>query len=375
MSKIGIITYHAAYNFGSVLQAYATQQAVKKLGLPAEIINYRLKEQKRYYQQYRFSYGIKTVIKDLMQLPVHHKRLERKAAFEKFINSYLHLSKEMEEPEQVTEYYENYDIIISGSDQIWNKHSCELMHNDWKYMEPYLLKGFMGKAISYASSIANMSNDEMHRILPVIKEFEKISIRETSSARRMANLLGREIPSVLDPTFLLKKDEWIKEVNLKKTNESPYILYYSLGGIRTLRESKSALENLASKYQCKVRVVTPFAYMPNLSNLFELHPEYGPLEFLNAIYNARMIITDSYHGTIISVNFGKDVYSLCEKGGSEFRKTDILENLGLNDRIIYDINMISKHEFNDINYDIVEEKLKELRENSLKYLKESLNDL
>ena len=71
MENIAIITYHAAYNYGSVLQAYATQFIVEKLGYGAEIINYRMQEQNYIYSLYRTKYGLKTFLKDLMQLPIH----------------------------------------------------------------------------------------------------------------------------------------------------------------------------------------------------------------------------------------------------------------------------------------------------------------
>lgn len=77
MKKIGIITYHSAYNYGSVLQAYATQYAVKKLGYDSEIINYRMKEQRKSYALYRMNCGMKSLLKDLMQFPVQDKRKQR----------------------------------------------------------------------------------------------------------------------------------------------------------------------------------------------------------------------------------------------------------------------------------------------------------
>ena len=201
---IGIITYHSAYNYGSAFQAYATQRAVETLGFDAEIINYRMLEQRRFYSLYKpFKFGKSAVAKDLLQLPIHAKRKKRQQEFEKFFSGFMKLSKEFSEPKDIAQIWNKYDIVISGSDQIWNKHSCELEHNDWKYMEPYLLKGYAGKKISYASSTASMNDSELNRILPYIKQFSYISMREKSSAERMTKLLGRQVENVLDPTFLL----------------------------------------------------------------------------------------------------------------------------------------------------------------------------
>ncbi len=373
MKNIGIITYHSAYNYGSALQAYATQSAVKALGVNAEIINYRMLEQRRFYSLYRpAKFGKKTVVKDFMQLPVHMKRKERQQKFERFFSENMRLSSEFSEPEDAVDIWPKYDIVISGSDQIWNKHSCELERNDWKYMEPYLLKGYVGKKVSYASSVANMTDGELSRIRSDIEKFAYISMREKSSAKRMTKLLGRQVENVLDPTFLLTAEQWKGNLKITGMLNMPYVLYYSLGGIKKISAHLKPVKDFARKIGCKLIVVTPFAWHPSLERLTENHPEYGPVEFLSALSGANAVVTDSYHGTILSVNFGKELYSICRPGGAEFRKTDILERLGLQDRIIYDINDLVEKKFEPIDYDKINRKLEQLREHSLNYLKGAL---
>ena len=369
---LGIITYHSAYNFGSALQAYATQQTLDILGYQTEIINYRMEEQNYYYKKlYRSKYGAKQFIKDLMQFPVHNERIERMAKFERFFTEYMHLSDEFAEPYDAKKMWDKYETVISGSDQIWNKHSFELKRNDWKYMNPYLLEGYSGRKVSYASSVANMTDDELSRIIPYVKKFDSIAMREGESAEKMSALLGRKIPSVLDPTFLLTKEDWIKALDLKKTDEEPYILYYSLGGPKNVSIHKNAIKKLAKKRGCRVKMVTPSALISYPEGNFENHPEYGPVDFLNAVMNAKAVISDSYHGTILSVNFGKDVFSVCRSGGSEFRKTDILKKIGLEDRICTPDD-ISGKEFDPIDYTAVYSKLDDLKGQSLDYLKNAL---
>lgn len=372
METIGIITYHSAYNYGSVLQAYATQSAVKKLGLDSEIINYRMKEQRKVYALYRTGFGLKRFIKDVMQIPVHNKRKQRKEKFESFINSKLVLSKELSRPDEVYYLWGKYPIIISGSDQIWNKHSLEMEHNDLKYMDPYLLKGFGGKKISYASSIANMSDQELDGIIPEIKQFDYIAMRERSSAHRVSSAINRNVDHVVDPTFLLTKDEWVKALDVRELMDD-YILYYSLDGIKTVKDDITVIKKIAKMRGLKVKVITPFVYLNHNDDIIEVHPEIGPEEFLELIYNAKMVVTDSYHGTILSINLEKEVFSTCKKGGSEFRKTDILNRIGLEDRIIYDTSDLN-NEYVSIDYKKVMSKLNILRENSWKYLEGALGD-
>lgn len=367
MSRIGLITYHAAYNFGSVLQAYATQCVLKRFSENVEIINYRMTEQKKFYDLYRVKYGIKTFLKDAMQIPLHSKRLCRRDNFEAFIHNKLFLTEEVSEPEEVYRLWDRYQIMISGSDQIWNKHSLEMEHNRREYMLPYLLHGFSGKKISYASSIANTDEKDMEAILPEIKRFDAISVRELSSSARIQQYLDVRIRNVLDPTFLLTRDEWIKALSLSEKKNERYVLYYSLKGIAPTKEAIPAVKKFAKQTGCKVKVITPFVYIKSLYKDIENCIEAGPQEFVELIYNAQAVITDSYHGTIFSINFCKDVFSLCEDGGSEFRKTDILKRLGMEERIIYDINDIFNVQ-TKVDYAEVGKKLSVLRKESIQYL-------
>lgn len=373
MLKLGIITYHSAYNYGSALQAYATQQALASLDCSASLINYRMEEQKRFYQPlYRTGFGVKTWMEDLLQIPCHSERQKRAERFESFFENHLLLTEELGKPEEVAVHWQQYDAIISGSDQIWNKHSCELQHNDWRYMDPYLLKGFRGRKISYASSVGSMTNNELQRIIPSLREFDALAFRESVSAEKMAKILEQPVKAVLDPTFLLTKYNWIDCLQLRQAYDERYTLAYFLCGPRQLIKILPVLEKYAKKRGCKVKLVTPFAYFPCPDKRIEYHPEFGPVEFLNALYNADEVITNSYHGTILSVNFGKEFYSVCKAGGSEYRKTDILSCIDLSDRVIYDLADIVNRTFERIDYAKVHEKLDILRKESIGYLRDSL---
>lgn len=370
---IGLITYHSAYNFGSMLQAYATQQAVEKLGYAVEIINYRTASQKEYYGLYHFNQGVKRLLKDVLMLPRHLDRKTAKNKFEDFIHLYMHTTKEFSEPEAFPEYAKYYETIISGSDQIWNKHSFELNRVSWKYMYPYLLKGYDGRKVSFASSIGAMSEQELKAIIDDLKLFHSISVREKPSDIKLGRLLEKEIPVVLDPTFLLSKEQWINNLKLQSVSEPPYLLYYSLKSYGESDERKSSILEFARKYGLNIKCVTPkcnYSFRTSRHVAIQYHHEYGPLEFLQALYNAQSVLTDSYHGTILAINFGKDVYSYCGAGSADFRKTYILEKLGLGDRIVSAKQNLIPISQNAIDYESVHLLLKVLREDSYRYLQE-----
>ena len=373
MGKIGIITFHSAYNFGSTLQAYATQKAIEKIGYDCQIINYRMNEQKLYYSLYRTSYGVKTFVKDLMQMTMHSKRVARVNGYEDFIRKYLNLTKEVCEPEEVYAMYDQFDQMVSGSDQIWNKHANELHRVSWQYMYPYLLKGFQGKKISYASSTGNMVDpDELKIVSAEVADFSFISIREKTSAETFSTLLKRNIPVVLDPTLLFNREAWMDMLPIVKNNGDPYILYYSLCGIKGYKTKIEAIRRLSQQKKMKVVLITPLASSPFVHGNIEPHPEYSTIEFLNALYNADMVVTDSYHGSIFSMNFNKDIYSICGQNASDFRKTDIFNRVGLEERIVKSIDEVCSRKFAPIDYDKVNAKLDGFRASSIEYLKNAL---
>ena len=229
--KIGLITYHAAYNFGSVLQAYATQEYLKTRFGNCEIINYRTKEQRRVYSVFVWNKGIvgwgKSLIKNILKMSQYKKRKIRQDRYEKLIKEWFALSEECVEPEDVYGIWNRYDLIVSGSDQIWNKMANEMANMPWKYMMPYLLHGYKGKKISYASSVGNMSDEDLKKIIPEINQFDAVAMREKQTADKLNLLCNKNIASVVDPTFLLNREEWIERFNLKETEEK-YILYYAL---------------------------------------------------------------------------------------------------------------------------------------------------
>lgn len=95
---------------------------------------------------------------------------------------------------------------------------------------------------------------------------------------------------------------------------------------------------------------------------------YGPKEFMEAIYNADIVLTDSYHGTILSINLEKEFYSINGMYASDYRKTEVLDSIGVMTRSIHWGTHISELDKNTINYSAVGEKIWELRNYSKKYL-------
>lgn len=368
--KVGLITYHSAYNFGSVMQAYATQEVIRNIAGNCEVINYRTIEQKRVYAVFKWDKGarfIKSLVKNILIIPTYRNRVNRAKKYEEIIEKLFNLSKEVTEHKDVYSMWGKYDLIVSGSDQIWNKHSNELENVSWEYMKPYLLSGYKGKKVSYASSLTNMTDDEIAYILPDIKAFDCISFREENTAKKIRDDFNVENSSVLDPTFLLSKEEWISKLSLTPQEASDYILFYVLSRRSEIKHMMSIVKEIGIKTGKKVKMIFPLASSSSEQGI-EMLEEVDPIDFMNLIYNASMVVTDSYHGTILSVNLGKDVYSVCKGFPSDFRKVDILNRLGMSERIIKNPEDLLVKEYEPIDYAVVNDNIQSLREESMNYL-------
>lgn len=362
--RIGIVTYHSAYNFGSVLQAYATQKTIEKLGYKVEIVNYRMPSQKAFYDAK--PKGVKGHIKNFLYLGQHANLQKRKVLFENFINNELQLTEEVSEPEQAIELFKKYDAMISGSDQIWNKHSNELRNVEWKYMEPYLLEKFSGRKYSYASSIVDMTDSELNMIKESLQRLDKISCREKNASERLEKLLGKKVSTVCDPTLLITGEEWKKKFKVKK-NKTNYVLVYSLGNFK---ETQKIIKDVHKKFE-KIKIVVLAPLVPVIKTQgVEVVTAAGPIEFLNYINAAQLVITNSYHGTLFSVNLEKPFFFLKDVNKKDERVSQILKKLELQKQVISDIQNIEK--IPQINYEEVKNKLGKYRKESLAYLEDAL---
>ncbi len=370
--KIGLITYHSAYNFGSVLQAYATAEAISSLGHDVDIINYRMRSQKNYYSLFPKGLGIKRFINHCLALHSINKRKERQEKYERTISELFDLTEEFSEPDEADRFKDTYDVYISGSDQIWNKMSRELMNVDWrKYMSPYLLEFTDKKKISYASSIVNMSDEDLFEIKDPLFRFDAISAREGSAADRISKLLDRQVEQVIDPTLLLYKDDWnrLLEGWTNKYIKGKYIFYYSLKGLWALNRDLVELLKLKEKTGLPVVTVTPVSVSLIHKGIISA-VDADPVDFLGLIKNAGLIITDSYHGTLFSLNYNKNFYSIQPYKNSNIRVEEIAELLGFSDRIIYDWSDVDVNKL--CNYDKIDQNRRNRVKESIGYIDKSI---
>lgn len=366
MKKIGAITFHASYNFGSNLQAYALQEYVKKIGKNSvnyQIINLRTNKQKYMYNFKENTKGIKLLAKKILYGKKLNKREEK---FEKFINTNLNLTKEYNDVEMLKNEMFDYNYYISGSDQLWNLAAGDF---EWTYYLDFVKEG---KRISYAASagpiLREKSKNDIEKIKELVNKYDCISVREQGTYDLIKNITGRESKINVDPTLLLNKEEWNEIIPDEKLYKKPYILYYTL---QPTKIRSKFIKKIGKVFNKKIVVANP-SFKFDLLGGFVKKYESGPLEFLNLLKNADLVISSSFHGTVFSILFNKPFFAL--NGKNDFRISTLLKKCNLEDRTISETDDLSKlnNKAYNIDFKNANENIERERAESKKYLLNAL---
>lgn len=377
--KIGIVTFFQDDNVGTCLQAFALQKKMLELGHHVEILNYihqdivkQNKSKRNKIKGILKTYGNKNVF--------YYKRLKvvdskTRVKFQEFRNKYFLLSEEKcLEYTEMLKYEDKYDAFVCGSDMIWTP-SFQIDHKVY-----FLQFCNAKKRIAYAPSFgtdsipANLEKD----FGKYIKSFSYLSCREDSGIDLIYRMVGRHAELVLDPTQLIKKEEWEKYF-IKEKHEKKYVLCYLFGASKKVtRWYKSLICEIANHYKADIR------YMPmnRSEQVHELHygdASYGPIDFLNLIYNAEFVITNSYHGFMFSLIFEKPFIVVRRDEGlywSQFEKRfeSVLKLIHLENRLLQKGNCVEEKLY-DIDYRMINKKLEEQRKHSEKYLYNAIKNV
>ena len=337
--KIGVLTFHGSYNYGSVLQAYALQTYIEKLASQTgirceyEILNYRPAEQKKLYAKPQLS-SVRNLVKRLMYEPYRGKLDEQGRKFETFIGQYLNITREFTDSEMLPSFTEKYDVLLAGSDQIWNVRARDFTYG-------YLFEGCTSHKVSYAASLGPLEIDwsqyDKERYVSDLKEFERISVREEKSREQLNKICpDLSCETHIDPTLLLDARDWRALSSGMNVNDGNYILFYCL---EPRAEHLKAAESLSQKTGLPV-VATKYRGKADYFNHFMKLYDAGPCDFISLIDNAAIVLTSSFHGVAFSLLFQKPFYVL--DGSIDGRIHDLLKLSGaLDNNLKFPIKEIS----------------------------------
>lgn len=358
---VGIITFHSQYNCGSALQAYALQEKIKSLGYECKILNYYYEKDMRNYDIRWFSKNPKVILFDLYTLK---KCIERKNAYKSFQNRFLQLSELTTNWEKLKEISADCDILICGSDQIWNVELTQGVHPAYflKFATPNQ------KLISYAPSMALTTVPERYKddLKNALERFKQISVREQQTAIELEKITRKVVFCALDPTLLHNREFYDKLIcEYKITLPEKYIFIYCLH-YADLSQIRPAAEEYAKEHGLDIVYFNKYNIYNKLykKNIFK----YGPEAFIAAIKNAEFVFADSYHAAIFSILY-KRQFAVYVLEDIRSRWDTLYDRLGM------DKNYLNSGEpYHFIDYDKVWNKLEKQREVSTNFLKASLEE-
>lgn len=361
--KAAIITRHSIPNYGSFLQAMATERLISDLGYDEEIIDYRRADEKsealiRYYC--RRNPGIVRVI--YYKLFWRFSDYLRERVFAKARNRYLKLSREYDSS-SLAQTENRYDVFITGSDQVWNVvGSGDTIDIDENYFWEKIGKDH--KIISYAASFGDktLSSEDQRRCSLWLSKYDAISVREDSGVA-LVKQLGYDAVQVLDPTLMVEQETWISLARSVKKRRKPYMLAYNL-------HASSEMGNLVKSYGKElnldiVNIISTFRFSHG-KNIFCPSIE----KFLSLFMNADFIIADSFHAIAFSIIFRVPFAVKMPKQYSA-RLESILKEFSFLNRVVNDTadyRIINEN----IDWEAVEAVLEKNRQYSMNWLREAL---
>lgn len=365
--KIGILTFHNSFNYGALLQAYATQEFLTENGFDASFINYT----NSYENKGNRLINIKKNL-SLKQNIIQNIKNIMFGGYYYTNKSFIAFIKSLHKTELINKNfdYNVFDVIISGSDQIWNP---VIYGDDMDTM--YLLNfNYNGKRISYASSMGSYIIDEKNKDIfkNNLLKYSHISVREKHALEQIKKIGIDNVQIVCDPTMLMGRAFWNNVVNKNplNINNKKYILIY--------------LMSKYEKYENQIKLIKEyFGYdvvFITFSNLKRKYVDkyalgYTPFEFLTLIKNAELVLTNSFHGTVFSLIFNKNFYNL-ENSSNSKRTENLLNIFKITDRIIKSNDnvkdIISKAEA--IDYERINIELDNYSNGSRKWLLNAISD-
>lgn len=383
MLKIGIMTLVGSDNCGSLLQAYALQTYLEQhFDCKVTIINYRDDVSLHTYGIFAPAILVRPV--QLLRTLQHYKRLKRQQYdYEQFRKKELHLTHKIYHTLQELQAQKwNYDILVSGSDQVWNwpeAYIDESYFLDWG--------GNNVRRIAYAPSTGGSINPEnsllewvngdtaiLKKIRKCLAKFQMISVREESGQIYLQRLLDTEIPLVADPTLMLNPNSWIK-LAANSIVKGEYIFYYSYGYKND--ELNLLVKKAAKKLQLPVYVINAslWNHRNNKKLGFIIHPEGGPYAYLSLMKHAKYVFAESFHGCIFAFIFHKNFWFMnnYSDGRMEARIYSLLNYLQLTNRSLHSVNFESTDLAFPIDYDKPFLQLEKLCEQSADYLNVAIN--
>lgn len=320
--RLGIVTQPLSQNYGGILQNYALQQMLKRMGHEPITIDWQSKTP-------LWTYLLRTVKNTLFfcipgiksKFAPWPKIKPKNKLIAPFIDTHIHLTDEVTRYNRKLVDRYQLDGLIAGSDQVWRP-----KYNHHRLYDCYLqfAKGKKIFRMAYAASFGvdywEYSKRKTARCKKLIRMFDAVSVREHSGIELCASHLDCKAIEVLDPTLLLSAEDYTTLcIDIPKPQEA-FLAAYLLDADE---EKRRMVEEIASRHRLSVHYVSA-------DNDISLRVE----EWLALFRDANLVVTDSFHGTVFSIINHTDFISIPNPNRGASRFESLLSKFDLSNRLI-----------------------------------------
>lgn len=338
MTRIGIVTLPLRINYGGILQAYALQTVLERLGGQVSVIQTE-------HSGYPIPHGLnaffiyvkRALLKALgiSDIPVRAEYVLNQqwpvvsANTRQFVEQHIHL-KVVNSYDQLDST--DYDVLVVGSDQVWRPLYSNLYQNYLQFAEHWDVKR-VAYAASYGTNEKEYTSEQIDKCNPLIRRFNAVSVREDSGVILCKEYFGIQAQHVLDPTLLLGKEDYIRLIEDKGIGLSEGNLFVYL--LDENEEKKVFVNRIVKEKNLTpffVKAKSDYKYA-SVEDRIQPHVE----KWLRAFMDAKFVITDSFHGCVFSILFNKPFIAIGNSERGMARFNSLLRMFNLEDRLVLDI--------------------------------------
>lgn len=313
--KIGILTHPLTSNYGGILQCYALNTYLQKLGYETIVIDRRTN---RDFILWRW---VRSVLKAL-HFPRYYKpsSIDKTIKIQSFVKSKISRTDVIDTPAKMRKACDRYklDAVLVGSDQVWRTDYA--MNFGYNYFLDFVPDNVIkaSYAASFGLSEWRYTEQQTCRIKTLLSRFRGISVREAEAVNLLRSNVYVNAEHLLDPTMLLSAKEYDGIIADRQISE-PYIFVYWLG-------DKTKIQGTIAKYKDQGLKVVDI-------NLRDKTEQHSIEEWLSFIKYAETVITDSFHGCVFSIIFNKHFVIHTNDSGGNGRLTSLFSQLGISDKL------------------------------------------
>ena len=325
--RIAILNLQYDNNYGGNLQRYALITVLQRMGHNVTHLNLRFNYDHLYWYEKIWRY-VKRMRRKLFidrttrVFPLENitqKYYENSCIeVDKFYNKYINHTKALYSKKQLAKQ-KGFDVYIVGSDQVWRKDFCKMYGLStffFDFLPPN--KERIAYGVSFGTDDGNLDYNDIANLTPLYNKFHAVSVREYSALKILNHYKWKEpqATQVLDPTLLLYKEDYIKLIEEGKTFQSPGQLFCYI--LDPSNEKTKIIEKISQEKNLKT-----------FSTTLDDQNNVSIQQWLRFFYDAKFIITDSYHGLVFSIIFNKPFKLIKNEKRGNARFNSIIKMLNL----------------------------------------------